>query len=232
MLINGIDISTFKAKQLNVDIQPSTINISREWVKKSLLPTSLGKYISFKPIKVELLFQNETKDKVLLDVSNLMSKITDLVDLTLDGYSHKFRCFMDNSSIEKTIDNRVLKLLLEFQGFEYGNEVVETANRVSTKSINVTGNLETPAIVEITPSIDIIDITIQGLDINPIVVKNLKQGKKVIINGEEGIILQDGVNKFADTVMWDFPKLKPGTNTITFSKNSCDLSIKYKPRWV
>lgn len=32
--------------------------------------------------------------------------------------------------------------------------------------------------------------------------------------------------------MWGFPRLKPGANTITVSKNNVDITIKYKPRFI
>jgi len=32
--------------------------------------------------------------------------------------------------------------------------------------------------------------------------------------------------------MWGFPKLIPGENTITVDKDSVDITIKYKPRYV
>lgn len=40
------------------------------------------------------------------------------------------------------------------------------------------------------------------------------------------------MNKYGDTDMWDFPRLNPGTNTITVNKNNCDIKIKYKPRYI
>ncbi|WP_443660663.1 phage distal tail protein [Clostridium algidicarnis] len=52
------------------------------------------------------------------------------------------------------------------------------------------------------------------------------------MNGEDGTVLQDGINKFTDTDMWDFPSLKPGSNTIALSKNTVDINIKYKGRWI
>ncbi|MGU8157588.1 phage distal tail protein, partial [Clostridium perfringens] len=106
-------------------------------------------------------------------------------------------------------------------------------NRVNTKTINVLGTYKTEAIVEITPSIDLIDLTINGLANDPIIIRNLKQGKKIIIDGKEGTILEEGVNKFKDTEdFWEFPFLMPGNNEIILSKNSCDVTIRYEPRYL
>ncbi|MFR4584880.1 phage distal tail protein, partial [Clostridium cadaveris] len=73
---------------------------------------------------------------------------------------------------------------------------------------------------------------ITGLEDGPITIKNLTAGKKVIINGEDGTVLENGINKFGDTELWEWPRLLPGSNTITVSKNSCDITIKYKPRYI
>ncbi|MBK1809428.1 phage tail family protein [Clostridium sp. YIM B02505] len=130
------------------------------------------------------------------------------------------------------INPEALEVGIKFSIYsKYKSQVVEAANRLSTKTINAIGNMKTPVIIEITPSIDLIDITISGLGDN-FTIKNLKQGQKIVVNGEDGTVLQGGANKFMDTDMWEFPKLSPGTNSVTFSKNSCDVSIKYKPRWI
>lgn len=100
------------------------------------------------------------------------------------------------------------------------------------KLFNVNGNYTVPVILEITPSADLIDITINGLANDPIIIKNLKQGKKIIINSKEVTVTEDGINKFGDTEFWEFPFLTPGPNTITLSKNSCDVVLKYEPRYL
>jgi len=110
--------------------------------------------------------------------------------------------------------------------------IIETMNRITTKTINVSGNTETPAILEITPSIDIIDIVLTGLSDDLIIIRNLTGGKTVILNGEDSTVTVEGINKFTDTDMWEFPKLKPGSNVIIVNRSNVDINIKYKPRWI
>lgn len=231
MKVNNIDIAVFGAKQLKVDIQTSNVIVNKELLPKSLNPIFISKKIELKNIKVDLLFEGDNRDKILKNISNLASKITEETTLNLDGYSNNYICYLVNKNTEKTISKKKYKVSLDFEGYEVGNEVIESANRVVTKTINVIGNTETTAIVEITPSIDIIDIAINGLG-EVFTIKNLKQGQKVIINGEACTVTQDGINKFIDTDLWEFPYLKAGANTLTFSKNNCDITIKYKPRWI
>ena len=161
-----------------------------------------------------------------------MSKLITDVELTLDGYSNKYRCILSSSTTEKTVSKYLYKKKLTFLGYEFATEKAETINRITSKTINVAGNQVTPAIVEITPSIALVDLTLIGLDEDPIKIKNLVASKKIIINGEDGLVTVDGINKYGDTEMWQFPSLKPGANTITVDKNSVDITIKYKPRFI
>ena len=124
--------------------------------------------------------------------------------------------------------------------FKYSMEALSIdMNRITSKTITVGGNHIAPCIIEITPTGDIIDYTITGAARNkitgtaePIKLTNLKTGKKVIINGEDGTILQDGQNKYGESDFWEFPTLAPGRNTITVSNALCNVTIKYKPRYL
>lgn len=232
MKINNIDIVTYGAKQLNVDIQTANINIVREWLRKSLLPISLGSYTDFLAIKLELFFKAGSKDEALLNISNLVSNFMAEVDLEMDGYSKKFKASLTSKTTNKTISSVVYTLDLELAGYCYDTEIIEPANRLASITINVAGNQNTQAIVEITPSTDLTDMVITGLADDPITIKNLTAGNTVIIDGEAGTVLQGGVNKFGDFDGWDFPRLVPGANTITFSQVNCDINIKYKPRYI
>lgn len=229
MFINGIDIKNFNAKVQKKLIQPSTIDYDIELI--SSMPLILNKKVKLKAIHVSIRFENSDRDKILNDISNLTSKISEC-DIKFKNLSHFYHCYLKESETIDTDFDDWLFLSLDFIAFEYSDEVVESLNRVTSKTFNVTGNQLTPAIVEITPSIDLIDLTLTGLGEDPITIKNLKTNKKVIISGEDGTVTEEGVNKFNDSDLWDWPSLKPGTNTITVSKNSCNISIKYKPRYI
>lgn len=232
MLIDNVNISNFNAMQTNADIQNSSFSNESEWLKNSLTPIFLENYIGFKTIKLELYFRGNSRDETLKNISNLMSKLKKEVVLKLDQHSNYYKCILNNHEIVKTSIRFAYKLNLEFKGYEHGDEAVELMSRITSKTINVVGNTETPAIIEIVPSIDTIDLILTGLGDNPITIKNLAMSKKIILDGESGIVTQDGVNKFADTDLWNFPSLKPGSNTIKVSRNTVDITIKYKPRWI
>lgn len=230
MLINNIDISVFGASVSNKLIQPTTIEIEKVRIKDSFKQIDSKK--QFKKVSIKLLFEGENRDVINNNISNFMSKLINEVDIKFKNLSHFYHVFLVDHNVEDTNFDEWLYLNIEFVGYEYSTQIVETMNRITIKTINVPGNTETPAIVEITPSVTIADIVLTGLSDEPMTIRILTGGKKVIIDGEEGTVTVDGVNKFNDTDMWEFPRLKPGANTITVSRSNVDINIKFKPRWI
>lgn len=230
MYINNIDIGIYGASVSKKIIKPSKILVEKQ--KNKLLTVQTNNEVELKSMTVKILFEGKNRDEIKDNISNFMINLINEVDIKFKNLSNKFHSYLVSDDIEDTEFDEWMYLNLEFDCYEYGDEVTETINRITNKTINVAGNLEIPAIVEITPSIELIDLTLTGLDDSPIILKNLKANKKIIVNGEEGKVIVDGVNKYGDTDMWGFPKLKPGANTIIVDKSSVDITIKYKPRYI
>lgn len=233
MLINNVDIKKYNAKLLNKEIKSVDIDTQEMWNKQSLLPLFLSKKVKYKHIELEILISTETETDTEINISNILKEfLNDTVEIKFNGLGIIYNVMLVGNETVKTVRKEKKRLMLELIGYAYTDIVIENLDRILTKTITNTGNMDTPCVVEITPSIDIIDIKIEGLSDDPITIRNLKQGQKVIINGEDGTVLENGANKFGDTDMWEFPRLKPGANTITVSKSSTDINIKYKPRWI
>lgn len=231
MLINNIDIKKFNAQVLEVDIQNSTVKCQDINLIKSF-PIFLDDEVGLNLISVTLLVNSLDKKQYFIDKSNLLKLMIKPFEVYFKDRDLRFLCILTNNSDKASLKQVRGRFKLNIYGYNIGNIHTETLNRVSSKTINVAGNHKVPAIVEIIPSIDLIDLNIQGLANDPIIINNLKKGKKIILNGEEGTVLEEGINKFLDTDFWEFPFLLPGANTITLSKNSCDIAIKYKPRYI
>lgn len=232
MDVNGININLYGGIQLEVDIQNYKYKSEYTLLTNSLKPVKLSTTETLKAIKVDILFKGNNRDEVLSNISRFMTLLKDEVIINLDGYNNSFKAYLENDSIEKKKSKGKYKLKLEFKGYSMKDEIVENINRINSKTIEVPGTQITPAIVEITPTTALADITIEGLADDPIVIKNLTANKTVILDGELQKVTVDGVNKYGDTDMWDFPRLNPGTNTIIVNKNNCDIKIKYKPRYI
>ena len=113
-----------------------------------------------------------------------------------------------------------------FKSFKRGLQKEITLASTSN-NVDVTTDVATEAIYEITPSVDMIEFII-----NEMKIKNLKANKKVIIDGVKKTVTMDGKNKFSDTEFWNFPILTPGTNKITLSRTEANVVLKYYPRYV
>ena len=148
---------------------------------------------------------------------------------------------MTENERTETVSKKAMRLTITFIGYEFDTEQTILINRTLTKRVTARGNVLTPCILEITPSADIADLTITGVGWDessssdePIkFIKPLKGGQKVIVDGEKGLVtLADGTNKYGDTDMWIFPRLKPGENNISVSRDNVDITLRYCPRFI
>lgn len=191
----------------------------------------LDNTISFKTIKIELLFRSSTRDIILKNISNFMTNVIEC-DIKFRNLSNNFHCYFESAEQKESGLDDWLFVDLEFIGYEYSDELEIDCSNVFSKEIIASGNKKAPIILEITPSIDTIDLIINGLSEDPIKIKNLKANKKIILDSFKGTILEETTNKFGDTDFWEFPFLVPGSNNISFSKNNMQIKIKYKPMWL
>lgn len=233
MLINNIDISKYNARVLDVNIQNSSIsNLSDLDIKNKLLPLFLQSKVALNNITVNLLINSLDKRQYYLDKSNLLSNMLDSFDIYFKDRNLKFKCVLVNQADQPSLRQIRGRFQLTFIGYNLENEVIETINRITSKTVDAFGNYKVPIIMEITPVIDIIDLKITGLSEDALIVKNLKGNKTIIIDGINGTVTQDSINKFNDTDMWEFPFLVPGKNNVLLSKDTCNITIKYNPRYI
>lgn len=229
MHINKIDISRFGAKVQNKMINHSTKRKTVKW-NQTHKPSIEEEVEEGNPISIRLLFEADTRDMVHRNISNFLVHVTEC-DIKFENLSNNYHCYYDSHSIEETKIDEWLFLNIEFVGYEYSDELISNIDYLQTGVINNIGNKSTTAILEVIPRIDLIDLEISGLTETPITIKNLKANKKIILNGEEGTVTVDGINKFDDVDMWEFPFLVPGENKIKISKDSAKIAVKYKAIW-
>lgn len=88
-------------------------------------------------------------------------------------------------------------------------------------------------------SYDYDTLTISGLCHDPqtgeeldIVIRNITPEKKIVIDGETGLITEDGEVKIEDVDIWALPTLMPGENQIRTNNNWLRVTVRYKPRFM
>lgn len=230
MIVNNIDIKTYGASVSNKLIQPSEINIKKS--KVGNIYTQLSSKVGFKKITIKILFEAIDRNTAYKNISDFMANFIDEADIKFHNLEHYFHVYLTSSSIDDTEFDEWLYLNLELDGYEYGKEIVEVMDGITEKTIFVKGNASTPCIVEITPKSDLSEITLKGFGDDPIMVKNLVKGNTVIIDGERGKVTVNGINKFIDTYIWEFPKLVRSKNIIVLSQATVNINIRYKTRYV
>lgn len=225
MLINGIDIATYGAEYLKKDIQTAEVVTYKDWLRNAPNYIVQAQQEQYKVITCDLIVKGTDDDDILQKISNLI-KHAESCTIQFDGTTFLYDAALKDKSHKRIISTNY-ELHIEWEaGYAYQAEITETFAGVTSKTINVSGNLKTPATIEITPTINLAEITVAGMTI-----QNLTASQTVIVSTEDFTVLQNGVNKYGDT-SGDFPFLIPGNNTITVSDTNSSIDIKYKPRWL
>lgn len=237
MTVNGIDITAYGAQQWNVSQEFAELSNESEWIEGTITPFMLKTITGFKTLKVTVMIRGSTRQGIWKAASNLIASMLQPSVIKLDGFDHSYYMYLKNAEQAETCLKRWHKATLELVGYEYGSAVTVTT---SARELAITneGNMETPAVIEITPLIGLVSVTITGIVRDtltgadkPVSVKELTMNKTVILNGETGLITEAGANKFAKVELWDLPSLLPGTNNITVNQD-VTLKVTYKPRFL
>ena len=164
------------------------------------------------------------------------------VELELDSQPGYY--YYGIAAVSSTKENNVVTMFeisMTADPFKYKDAISTVLENASSSTLAVSGDYETPCIIELSPTGAITRYTIKGAardpvtgEVEDIVIKNLTAGKTVVIDGEACKVTENGMNKYGDTEMWEFPSLLPGSNVLAFQGSGapCDVTIKYKPRYI
>lgn len=240
MKINGWDISEADARQWNVTPDFCSINNDSEWTSGSLTPEITKNKIGFKLLKIVLLIKTGNRQKNLERCSKILSYLLDPVELELDGFEHKFYGILKKSTHTETVMNRWHTLTLEFECYEYGDEISFNfdGTHEKTMTINNPGNILTPAKISVLPTVGVSALTIKGISRNivtdeayDIVIRDTGTDE-IILDGETGLITQNGELKAGDVEIWELPSLKPGENVIELDCSGMNVTVSFRPRYM
>ncbi|MBS6503876.1 MAG: hypothetical protein KH415_20065, partial [Clostridium sp.] len=142
MYINEIDISIYGASVSKKIVHPRDIFIEKEKIKINTI--KIYNKIGLKKLTIKILFEGKSRDDAYKNISKFMGNLIDEFDIKFKNLSNIFHCYLNSSEIEDTEFDEWLYLNLEMDCYEYGTEKNETMNRITNKTINVSGNLETP----------------------------------------------------------------------------------------
>lgn len=231
MLINNKNISEFNAKLLSRSISNADFSITNEWLNNSINPLiSKNYHYKYKKLKFSLDIKCNSASELEIMKSNLFKELA-ISTVKFSDIDYYYNGFVKSISEPGFITEVFETISFEMLVIAEGKEIIKNMKLGDTTcTFNADGNQFTPAIVEITPNVSLIDLTLEGLSEDPIILKNLK-GEETIYIGN-GKVIAGGKSKMNDVEMWEFPKLKPGQNIIKINKANCTINIKYKPRYV
>lgn len=226
MKINGEDIAKYEARQLNVTIGNCEISNESRWSEGSLLPLIRENTVGMKELKVVLVVKGKDREDIIKNKSRILSKLLEPAEIYLDHFSHFFRVILQKHSTEEVSMRRFHTLTLEFEGYEHGRGEVTEFIGTSCRLKNP-GSLKSPCSVTITAQTAAESLTLTGFG-EDIEIKNLKANQPVILDGINGLIMENGISKIDDVELLQLPFLEPGQNVITVSQEAT-VEISYQP---
>lgn len=235
MLINGVPVKEYGAKQLTVDFTPSTQEKTYEWNAGARLPIMVENRATFKKATILLKVTGGSRQEINKNASHLHKLAAGETQYILDGYKGwVFVGVLESEpTLKKTIDPGVYKMTLQVKGYMRDEKQQEADINRNTKGyVFVEGTRDTPLMIEITPVIDLPEFSIYGVAKREITIRNMTKDSTVYIDGLTGLVTENGQNKFNDVVMFEFPYLEPGEQIVSFSENVCNVKIRYYPMWI
>ena len=228
MFIGNTPLSDFGGKLLSRKISPLDIEISSFWPKNALLPfISAIKGYYYKRLDLEIELSGSPSD-IEINKSRLIQALTS-ASVSFRKLDHVYTGVIAGASVGyQVLGYEVVGVEMLVYQHEDPQEV--TINRTLEDMIFIGSNHDTPAVLEILPSVDVASVTITGFG-RDIILLNLTAGKLITLDGEQGLVTEDGINKWPDYDSWGFPRLSPGENIIELSDDTLDITVRFSPRW-
>lgn len=232
MIVNGTDMTKKYGKSvmwLKQMIQPRTIVTFVNWIDNVCDPQKYrdNSYREF-DIYIELLIIGENASEYELVRSNLLQDL-DSGRIHLDGmeFSHDFCMKSENIT---QLNETKCRYEITLTGFNKLGEQQNIRFTGTTYQFYVSGTENTPAILTLSSNIGLNSLTVEGLTEESITINQVQKDSVIVIDGENCMITENGENIFKKTDLWEFPKISPGTATITLS-SECTAQLTYYPRY-
>lgn len=239
MTLNGIDIQNYNARLQNFSVSGTSVanNISQN-SNVLKMPSLFSSVLGTRKITLTLTFRPNRYGEPTRNVS-----VSDRLELAAENIA-LFEAAVIGRIVEIGLpDGFIYTALIDTIGaptFDSSGEhdVVYTFSAIrhkprEIKAVSPNGKLyckstvSTPFKLSYIPSADLSNFTVMGIKI-----KALPSGSELVIDSERCIITIDGVNKFLDTDCTSFPMLHPGSNTITSSITTAEITVSYTPVFV
>lgn len=232
MIVNGTDLRKkygANVMWLSQTVKNRNVTVFTNWLDTGFAPVKCkpNKYTDFEII-IDMLINGTTKEECELIMSSILSDFdTGLVQLDNMEFTYKF----DFAAEEKELVKRwkySYKITLSGYCKLGKKERIEFSGTDFT--FDVKGTADTPAVITLSSDIALNTLSVSGITPDAITINAVQRNSKIILNGEDPAITEDGNNILKKCDLWDFPVLHPGENIIKLS-SICTAEIEYYPRY-
>lgn len=242
MTINGIDISVYNARLLSFSVSGTTVtnsfSDSSDFLKMPMLYSTVP---STRTLTITLTFfsrrsgenaRNTSIPDRLSAASENISRLEGLlvgkvVEISLpDGYVY--------TAVVQTLSPATFDgsgehdVTYTFAAIRHRTAVEKCVS--PNGFIFCESNTETQCIVK--AKFNSISNTKYKVKLFGITIQSLSNGSEVVIDGVNGTLTENGINKFVDTDLIDFPVLRPGKNLIACTESDVTISVAYTPIYI
>lgn len=214
--INGMLFENYKAQLQSYKVGACDYDNGYLLPPASMMPVKLKPTLGLRSIVLSFDFEGGTPREIAMNISKVTTLMQDMPDILLpDGFSYS--CVYEKQSTPEEKAPWIMRVQYTLSG--YRHEPKETVTLLETGNVFVGGNYKTPAVLKITSAADTVKVlgtTIKGAT------------GTVVIDGIKKKVTKDGLNKFADTDLTNFPALVPGLNTIDID-GADEVEVSFYP---
>ena len=233
MMINDYDVADFGGRQWNVTPGFTSVKNNSEWVAGAPTPYLTAGYLQMATLKVAVLVKGSGRDEILLRCSDMLSQLTGVVSILLDGFTRQFMGVATKWSLAESSRRRFHLLTIETSGYwEDIDELEKTAQTTSGDPVrlNNPGNVRTPVRIQLTASSDAQLLSVAGAGAT-ITVSDVDAGDVIVLDGVTGLFTINGDVDDRITA-WELPTLAPGDCEVTVTGAPAAAVITYRPRYM
>lgn len=236
MLINNVDIAAFGARLMTFNVSGTAVTNNTSAAGNLLrLPVLYGCTLAVRTITVALSFHPKSVNgssrgkgipqRLHASAKNITGFESEIigkpVELFLpDGFWYS--CLYTGSTPSEPDATGITDVTYTFSGIRHLPLVSEEVP--ASGMIYCLSNTKTAFRIIITTAAALESLTVNGITVN-----DLPANSELIIDSVNGLVTCNGVNKFKDTDLIDFPYLDPGSNIISCSSSVSGIKVEYTP---
>lgn len=225
--VNGIDpFYMFNADLVEVTHGAGSIESSyqRQVGKSGMQVFSMD----FEQGSMEMVFYvlGRSKEEAMRLASDFVLEASDSIIKIESDLNSEYDCVLDDYSVELTGVDWVLQVELSLSCVRRLPKKAATAKGATSISLSNSGSIASGCRIEVKSSVARTNVSVAGITI-----ESLKANMPFIIDGFEGEVMENGINKILETDLSEFPKVQPGKSTFT-SNYALDWKVEWYPTFI